>query len=102
MHNAIHKELRHRGQPLVEYPAADIWKAVGGNAGVAALVRDLYRRIEQDELLREGFPHFNSEMATPFFVQWFGGSRGYSDELAGGPPRRRPAPRSSHPAPEAG
>src|SRR5262249_34216225 len=36
----------------------------------------------------EAFPHFNSGAATPFFVQWFGGSRGYSDDLAGGLLRR--------------
>ena len=83
-----HKELRHRGEPLVEYPGADLWKAVGGSDGVAALIKDLYRRIEQDELLRVVFPHFNSGEATPFFMQWFGGSRGYSDDLAGGLLRR--------------
>src|SRR6516165_6721699 len=84
----IHEELRHRGEALVAYPGADLWKAVGGRDGVAALIEDLYRRIEQDELLRVAFPHFNSGAATPFFVQWFGGSRGYSDELAGGILRR--------------
>ena len=51
-------------------------------------IKDLYRRIEQDELLQVVFPHFNSAAATPFFVQWFGGSRGYSDDLAGGLLRR--------------
>src|SRR5262245_10688656 len=81
---SIHEELRHRGEPLVAYPGADLWKAVGGSDGVAALVRDLYRRIEQDKLLRGVFPHFNSGEATPFFLQWFGGSRCYSDDLAGG------------------
>jgi hypothetical protein len=29
-------ELRHRGAPLVEYPAADLWKAVGDD-DIAAL-----------------------------------------------------------------
>src|SRR5262249_21099695 len=53
-----------------------------------ALIEDLYRRIEQDEVLRVAFPHFNSGAATPFFLQWFGGSRGYSDDLAGGLLRR--------------
>jgi ankyrin repeat protein/truncated hemoglobin YjbI len=72
----------------VAYPGAELWTAVGGSDGVAALVNDLYRRIEQDELLRVAFPHFNSEAAMPFFVQWFGGSRGYSDDLAGGLLRR--------------
>src|ERR1700716_2539280 len=86
--DSIHKELRHRGEPLVAYPGAELWKAVGGSDGVAALIDDLYRRIEHDELLRVAFPHFNSGMATPFFVQWFGGSRGYSDDLAGGLVRR--------------
>src|SRR5262249_32746574 len=32
--------------------------------------------------------HFNSGEATPFFLQWFGGSCGYSDDLAGGLLRR--------------
>src|SRR5882672_3996042 len=85
---SIHEELRHRGDPLVAYPAADLWKAVGGSDGVAALIKDLYRRIEQDELLRVAFSHFNSGDATHFFLQWFGGSRGYSDDLAGGLLRR--------------
>jgi ankyrin repeat protein/truncated hemoglobin YjbI len=84
----IHEDLRHRGEALVAYPGADLWKAVGGSGGVAALIEDLYRRIEQDEVLRVAFPHFNSGAATPFFVQWFGGSRGYSDDLAGGLLRR--------------
>jgi truncated hemoglobin YjbI len=85
---SIHKELRHRGEPLLEYPGADLWKAVGGADGVAALIKDLYRRIEQDALLRMAFPHFNSDEATHFFLQWFGGSRGYADGLAGGLVRR--------------
>jgi ankyrin repeat protein/truncated hemoglobin YjbI len=85
---SIHEVLRHRGEPLVAYPSADLWKAVGGSDGVAALVEDLYRRIEHNEVLRVAFPHFNSGAATPFFVQWFGGSRGYSDDLAGGLLRR--------------
>jgi ankyrin repeat protein/truncated hemoglobin YjbI len=83
-----HEALRHRGEPLVAYPGADLWKAVGGSDGVAALVEDLYRRIERDEVLRVAFPHFNSGAATPFFLQWFGGSRGYADDLAGGLLRR--------------
>jgi ankyrin repeat protein/truncated hemoglobin YjbI len=85
---AIQEELRHRGEPLVEYLGAELWKTVGGSDGIAALIEDLYRRIEQDELLRMVFPHFNGEDATLFFVQWFGGSRGYSDDLAGGLLRR--------------
>src|SRR2546421_5783883 len=85
---SIHKELRHRGEPLVAYPSADLWKAVGGSDGVAALIEGLYRRIEQDELLRVAFSHFNSGEATPFFMQWFGGSRGFADDLAGGLLRR--------------
>src|SRR5262249_14462122 len=72
----------------VAYPGADLWKAVGGRDGVAALVEDLYRRIEQDDVLRVAFPHFNSGEATPFFIPWFGGSRGYSDDLSGGLRRR--------------
>ncbi len=86
--NSIPEELRHRGEPLVAYPGAELWNAIGGSDGVAALIQDLYRRIEQDELLRVAFPHFNSGAATPFFMQWFGGSRGYSDDLAGGILRR--------------
>jgi truncated hemoglobin YjbI len=81
---SFQKEFRHRGEPLVAYPGEDLWTAVGGSDGVTALVNELYRRIEQDELLRMAFPHFNSEAATPFFMQWFGGSRAYSDNLAGG------------------
>src|SRR5262245_38378828 len=88
MPSSIHEELRHRGEPLVAYPDANLWEAVGGGDGVAALIEDLYRRIEQDEVLRVAFPHFNSGAAVPFFVQWFGGSRGYSDDLAGGLLRR--------------
>src|SRR5258708_16867512 len=90
--DSIHKELRHRGEPLVEYPEADLWNAVGGSDGVAALIQDLYRRIEQDKLLRVAFPHFNSGDAALFFSQWFGGSRDYSDDLAGGLLRRHQHP----------
>jgi ankyrin repeat protein/truncated hemoglobin YjbI len=88
MQTSVHDELRHRGESLVAYPDASLWKALGGSDGVAALVKDLYRRIEQDDLLRVVFPHFRSDEATRFFVQWFGGSRGYSDDLAGGLLRR--------------
>lgn len=86
--NSVHKELAHRGPQLVAYPSAEVWNEVGGSDGVESLINDLYRRIEQDEVLREVFPHFISGMATPFFVQWFGGSRRYSDELDGGLLRR--------------
>ncbi len=85
---SVDKTLRHRGTLSIEYPSANLWRAVGGKAGVAALIADLYRRIEADELLRVVFPHFQAALATPFFVQWFGGSREYSDELAGGLLRR--------------
>ena len=88
MNNSVHDELRHRGKSLVEYPDAGFLTRLGGGDGVAALIDDLYRRIEQDDLLREVFPHFNSGAATPFFMQWFGGGRGYSDDLAGGLVRR--------------
>ena len=88
LQNQVHEELRHRGELLVEYPDTDLWAAVGGSDGTASLIEDLYRRIEQDALLREVFPHFNSGAATPFFKQWFGGSREYSDDLAGGLLRR--------------
>jgi ankyrin repeat protein/truncated hemoglobin YjbI len=88
MSMSIQKQLRHRGELPVSYPVADLWDAVGGSDGVAALIEDLYRRIERNELLREAFPHFNSQNAAPFFVQWFGGSREYSDDLAGGLLRR--------------
>jgi len=86
--DSLHQELRHRGEPLVAYPGAELWQAVGGSDGVAALIEDLYHRIERDEFLRVAFPHFISGNATPFFVQWFGGSRGYADDLAGGLMRR--------------
>jgi truncated hemoglobin YjbI len=86
--DSIHEELRHRGEQLVAYPCEEYWKAIGGSDGVTALIKDLYRRIEQDELLRVAFPHFNTEGATRFFMQWFGGSREYSDDLAGGLLRR--------------
>ncbi len=81
-------ELRHRGQPLVEYPRADLWRELGGDQGVTELINDLYRRIEADPLLRTAFPHFNAGAATPFFIQWFGGDRTYSDDLTGGLMRR--------------
>jgi hypothetical protein len=35
------KELRHRGEPLVAYPGAELWKAVGDRAGVSMLIKDL-------------------------------------------------------------
>jgi ankyrin repeat protein/truncated hemoglobin YjbI len=85
---SIHPELRHRGELLIEYPAPALWKAVGGDEGVAALINDLYRRIEQDEVLQVAFFHFRSGEAIPFFRQWFGGSREYSNDLAGGLVRR--------------
>src|SRR5215831_3734109 len=88
MHGSVRNELRHRGESLVEYSDAGLWTMLGGDDGVATLIEDLYRRIEQDELLRGAFPHFNSGAAAPFFVQWFGGSRAYSDDLAGGLLRR--------------
>jgi truncated hemoglobin YjbI len=84
----VHDELRHRGESLVEYPDAGFWMMLGGSDGVAALINDLYRLIEEDELLREVFPHFNPGQATPFFIQWFGGTRASSDDLDGGLLRR--------------
>ncbi len=86
--DATYEELRHRGESLVAHPDAEICAAVGGGEGVAALVKDLYRRIERDELLREAFSHFNVDEAARFFLQWFGGGREYSDDLAGGLVRR--------------
>jgi ankyrin repeat protein/truncated hemoglobin YjbI len=88
--DSIYKELRHRGEPLVVYPRREFWDTLGGSEGVAALIEDLYRRIEQDEVLRVAFPHFRSSEATPFFIQWLGGGRcgEYSDDLAGGLIRR--------------
>jgi len=86
--SSIDAALRHRGDALVECAAVELWQSVGREAGVTALIDDLYRRIEQDEILREAFPHFNSGDATPFFVQWFGGHRAYADDLAGGLLRR--------------
>jgi ankyrin repeat protein/truncated hemoglobin YjbI len=85
---SFHDELRHRGEPLVVYPDAAIRKAIGGSGAVTALINDLYRRIGQDEVLRHAFPHFNSGAAAPFFEQWFGGDRDYSDDLEGGLLRR--------------
>jgi hypothetical protein len=61
---SIQKELRHRGEPLVAYPGADLWTAAGGSVGVTALIKDLYRRIEQDKVLRVAFPHFDTNTAT--------------------------------------
>jgi ankyrin repeat protein/truncated hemoglobin YjbI len=86
--NSIQHQLRHRGEPVVEYPAPALWKAVGGEEGVAALINDLYRRIQQDADLQVAFFHFRSGEAIPFFRQWFGGSREYSNDLAGGLVRR--------------
>ncbi len=88
MSTTSHDELRHRGDPTVCYPDVPLWDAVGGREGVTALIKDLYSRIERDEILRIAFPHFNSGEAIPFFIQWFGGSREYADDLAGGLLRR--------------
>lgn len=81
---SVHPTLRHRGELRVEYSPAEVWTAVGGSDGVAPLIEDLYRRFEQDELLRGAFSHFHSGNAIPFFQQWFGGDRSYADDLAGG------------------
>ena len=35
---------------------------------MAALIKDFYRRIEQDDLLRVAFPHFRSDETTRFFL----------------------------------
>ena len=88
MTGIVHKELRHRGEGLVEYPDAQVFQTLGGGVGVTTLIEDLYRRIEADPLLRLTFAHFNSADAATFFEQWFGGERGYSDGLAGGLLRR--------------
>lgn len=88
MAHFIHEKLRHRGELSVEYPEAAIWNAIGGSDGVQSLISDLYRRIERDEVLRVAFAHFNSAEATHFFLQWFGGSRRYSDDLDAGLIRR--------------
>jgi ankyrin repeat protein len=85
---SIQNGLGHRGQALVEYPKAELWEAVGGSDGVTGLIGDLYRRIERDGVLREAFVRFNSGDAEFYFQQWFGGSRGYSNDLAGGLIRR--------------
>ena len=77
-------ELRHRGQLAADYPDPQLWNSLGGAVGVTALIEDLYRRIERDELLSVAFPHFNSGNATPPLLQWFGGDRGYSNDLTGG------------------
>jgi hypothetical protein len=75
--------LRH--EPLVAYPGAELWKTVGGGDGVAALIKDLYRRIEQDECCVRRF----RTSTTPFFLQWFGGSCEYLLFLDGGSGIRR-------------
>jgi ankyrin repeat protein/truncated hemoglobin YjbI len=85
---SIPEELRHRGALALEFPSAELQRSIGGDDKVAALITDLYRRIEQDELLQTVFPHFNAGEAIPFFAQWFGGNRAYSDSLAGGLIRR--------------
>ena len=59
MHNSVHSDLLHRGESLVEYPDAGFWTTLGGNDGVVALIKDLYRRIEHDDLPCEAFPHFD-------------------------------------------
>jgi ankyrin repeat protein len=85
---AIDDDLSHRGELRVVYPDAKLLNALGGEAGVRALIADLYRRIERDELLREMFPHFNDGEAARFFIQWFGGTSDYADDLEGGLWRR--------------
>ncbi len=65
-----------------------VWQGLGRNRRRDGAIEDLYRRIEQDELLGVAFPHFNAAAATPFFLQWFLGGRGYSDDLEGGLLRR--------------
>jgi ankyrin repeat protein/truncated hemoglobin YjbI len=82
------EELRHRGSLVVEPPSDDLWTTLGGRDGVEALIADLYRRMEEDEVLRHAFRHFNPAPAAEFFIQWFGGDRAYSDGLAGGLARR--------------
>jgi truncated hemoglobin YjbI len=84
----VEPELRHRGPGLVVYPEREIWNALGGALGVTALIQDLYRRIERNELLSKLFPHFNNQAATPFFLHWFGGNRDYCNDLEGGLVRR--------------
>src|SRR5688572_28395495 len=90
--SSIPDELRHRGSLAVEQAGEDLWAALGGRAGVEALIADLYRRMAEDEVLRHAFRHFNHAGAAGFFVQWFGGGapgeRAYSDGLAGGLARR--------------
>src|SRR5713226_8113771 len=87
-HVSLPEELRHRGELVVEDAGCVLWATLGGRDGVEALIADLYRRMAEDEVLRHAFPHFNPAGAVEFFVQWFGGDRAYSDELAGGLVRR--------------
>jgi ankyrin repeat protein/truncated hemoglobin YjbI len=87
-HDSLPDELRHRGGLVVEAAGGGLWEALGGREGVEALVADLYRRMADDVVLRHAFRHFNAPAAVPFFVQWFGGDRGYADALAGGLVRR--------------
>lgn len=72
----------------MEPAGGDPWASLGGREGVEALIADLYRRMAEDDVLRLAFPQFNPDGAAKFFVQWFGGDRAYSDELAGGLVRR--------------
>jgi ankyrin repeat protein/truncated hemoglobin YjbI len=89
MSHIVPKELLHRGEGLVEYPDPKLFETLGGRAGVSGLIDDLYRRIPEDPLLRQAFPHCLSPgEAARFFQQWFGGKREYSNELAGGLLRR--------------
>lgn len=81
-------ELRHRGELSPEPAPEVLWDQLGGRPGVEALVADHYRRMSVDPLLQHLFPHFRPEFATPFFVQWLGGERSYSDTLDGGLVRR--------------
>ncbi len=83
-----HKELRHRGEALVEYPDPKLFEALGGRTGISALIEDLYRRIGEDPVLRLAFRHLNHAEAARFFLQWFGGEREYSDQFDGGLLRR--------------
>src|SRR5205823_2069300 len=97
----------------LEYPDGKLWETLGERAGVEALIADFYRRMAEDEVLRHAFPFFNPAPAAEFFIQWFGGDRGYSDGLEGGlvrrhqeryvgPGARREGPRGAGTRPAAG
>ncbi len=69
----------------------DLFEAVGGHAGVEALIHEFYARVEGDPELRAVYPDDlepGKRKLTLFFEQWLGGPPVYSD-LYGHPRLRR-------------